>query len=136
MKTGFKNNRFDSRSTGKRFGGAGAPWKRKSFDRGGRPRGDMHEAICSECGDSCMVPFVPNGTKPVKCTKCFKRNDDSFTPRPRTPGAFGRGGSSFNTFDRRPSAPAADTSKMEARLKSIEAKLDALIEALSEAGEE
>ena len=31
----------------------------------------MHRAECAECGDSCEVPFKPNGRKPVFCKKCF-----------------------------------------------------------------
>lgn len=46
------------------------------------------------------------------------------------------GRKSFGRFDRDDRAPRADNSKIEARLDAIEAKLDMLIEALSEAGEE
>lgn len=34
----------------------------------GRP---MFEATCADCGDSCKVPFQPNGDKPVFCSNCF-----------------------------------------------------------------
>lgn len=30
------------------------------------------EVTCSACGDRCSVPFVPNGKKPVYCSKCYK----------------------------------------------------------------
>jgi len=57
-------------SGGKNFGG------RKSFgDRdGGRPA--MFRAVCSECGDSCEVPFRPTGDKPVYCNSCFRGQDN------------------------------------------------------------
>ncbi len=42
--------------------------KRKN-DRGG-PR-EMHDAVCSQCGAQCQVPFVPRGDKPVLCRDCF-----------------------------------------------------------------
>lgn len=55
-------------------GSFGRP-QRSSFgnDRGGRDfeRPTMHQAVCSECGDNCEVPFRPNGTKPVLCSVCF-----------------------------------------------------------------
>jgi CxxC-x17-CxxC domain-containing protein len=31
----------------------------------------MHNAICSECGKKCKVPFKPTGDKPVFCADCF-----------------------------------------------------------------
>lgn len=93
----------------------------------------MFDATCSECGDSCQVPFKPNGRKPVKCTNCFKR-DDGFGSKSYEPRDFGRG-RSFKS-DRRSAAPGMDTQKIEARLDAIEDKLDALIDALTEEVEE
>lgn len=122
MKPAYKNKRNDKYQGGKRFGSASSPWKRKSFDRGDRR--EMFDATCTECGNDCQVPFRPNGSKPVKCHNCFKRDGDSFD----------RGGS-FQKHERRP-APAADTSKIEARLGAIESKLDELIEALTAIGED
>jgi CxxC-x17-CxxC domain-containing protein len=29
------------------------------------------DAICSNCGKKCQVPFRPDGTKPVYCKDCF-----------------------------------------------------------------
>jgi len=37
-----------------------------------RPRREMFDTVCSNCGDSCRVPFEPTGTKPVYCSECFK----------------------------------------------------------------
>jgi len=34
---------------------------------------EMFDAICSECGNDCKVPFQPNGEKPVYCSDCFKK---------------------------------------------------------------
>jgi len=47
---------------------------RRSFggrDRGDRERPEMHEAICSDCGKRCEVPFKPTGDKPIYCSQCF-----------------------------------------------------------------
>jgi CxxC-x17-CxxC domain-containing protein len=36
----------------------------------------MHKASCAECGNSCEVPFKPNGKKPVLCGDCFRKDDN------------------------------------------------------------
>jgi len=42
-------------------------------DRGfGGPR-EMHDAVCSECGASCQVPFKPTEGKPVYCRECYSK---------------------------------------------------------------
>ena len=30
-----------------------------------------HVAVCSECGEECEVPFVPDPHRPVYCRKCY-----------------------------------------------------------------
>lgn len=64
---------------GNKFGGGGSRFGgRNSFSRdsggrdGGRPM--MHKAVCSDCGNSCEVPFRPTGDKPVYCSRCFEKN--------------------------------------------------------------
>ncbi len=49
---------FDSRN---QQGGGG-------FDK---PAREMHPAVCAQCGTDTMVPFRPNGEKPVYCSDCF-----------------------------------------------------------------
>jgi CxxC-x17-CxxC domain-containing protein len=57
--------------------GMGRPDRRDSrrFDTGDRK---MYEAVCSECGEICEVPFRPSGDKPVFCDECFgiSKGDD------------------------------------------------------------
>ncbi len=76
-------NRFGgNRSGGSRFGG-------------GRPGGDrgpvtMHKAICSDCGNSCEVPFRPTGDKPIFCSDCFSAKRGGDAPRESSrAGSFG-----------------------------------------------
>lgn len=39
---------------------------------------EMFEATCAECGGKAMVPFKPNGERPVYCSDCFaKRNGET-----------------------------------------------------------
>lgn len=69
---------FNRDRGGDRFGGK----KRFDNDRGFRSGGNserpqMHRATCSECGESCEVPFRPTGDKPVFCSICFGNKDTS-----------------------------------------------------------
>jgi CxxC-x17-CxxC domain-containing protein len=38
----------------------------------GRPRREMFDAVCSNCGKDTKVPFQPRGDKPVYCSDCFE----------------------------------------------------------------
>ena len=75
-KGGFSGNRGGFRKSG---GGQGA----RGF---GGPK-EMFQATCAECGNSCEVPFRPNGRKPVFCNDCFKKDESprkesrDFAPR-------------------------------------------------------
>jgi CxxC-x17-CxxC domain-containing protein len=61
--------------------------ERGSFDRPRREeRRDhdfgekqMFDAICSECGQHCQVPFKPRGDKDVFCSDCFGKNKGEST---------------------------------------------------------
>lgn len=56
------SGRFSERASGAR-----------SFSSRDMGENTMHDAICANCGDTCEVPFVPKGKKPVYCKKCFKK---------------------------------------------------------------
>lgn len=54
----------------------------------------MHRATCSECGNSCEVPFIPTGSRPIFCSNCFRRDQDaaprfSNNARPQQRPSFG-----------------------------------------------
>lgn len=34
----------------------------------------MHRVTCDSCGKKCEVPFKPTGSKPVKCSDCFRKS--------------------------------------------------------------
>jgi CxxC-x17-CxxC domain-containing protein len=117
-----------------RGGGAGG------FSNGGRKYGGFqdrpkHDAKCDGCGDMCQVPFIPNGSKPVYCRNCFKKDDQgNVTAGPKRSfdrPSFGGDRGERPAYQSRPSA-GLDLGKVEARLARIEEKLDALIEALTE----
>ena len=47
----------------------------RKTDRGPR---EMHDAVCSQCGVNCQVPFKPRaeGGKPILCRECFMAHRD------------------------------------------------------------
>ena len=36
----------------------------------------MYKATCSDCVQTCEVPFRPSGEKPVYCSNCFGQGDN------------------------------------------------------------
>jgi CxxC-x17-CxxC domain-containing protein len=114
------------RNSGGRSGG-GRSFPRRDFDR---PQ-EMHQAICSNCGKTCEVPFKPNGSKPVFCRECFQANR---TGESRRPDFEGRN----NNFppppprsdDREPHQPPVDPHKEQ--FEAINAKLDRILNLLNE----
>jgi CxxC-x17-CxxC domain-containing protein len=40
---------------------------------GYRPRREMHDVICAECGAETQVPFLPRNDRPVYCSDCFDK---------------------------------------------------------------
>jgi len=123
------------------FGGGGARNSgRPSFDRrdGGRPQ--MHDAVCSECGVQCEVPFRPSGDKPVYCRECFGKvgnvrgapmNNDSYGDNRRDSYDNDRQGG--HKEPRR--EPARDSSPvllekfeaLSARVETLNSKLDRIL---------
>lgn len=127
----FKNNRSRGNDSwksndrgfgGKSFGGnrGGFGGKRGGFG-GGKPAfQEKCEAVCNECGDTCFVPFKPNGRKPVLCNDCFKQNDG---------GERSSGKMSFEP--KAGKGCCGNNHAMMDQLKSIDAKLGAILEALT-----
>lgn len=36
---------------------------------------EMFDAVCSDCGKDCKVPFKPTSGKPIYCSECFEKYD-------------------------------------------------------------
>ena len=122
---------FERREGGNDFRGP----KRDFDNRGGFDRKQhsgrnetMHQAVCSECGRSCEVPFVPNGAKPVYCNDCFSAKKGAQTksfekrdfnaPRPS------------HHEDRAPNAPAPRdhrVDELKSQMDAMNSKLDRLV---------
>jgi CxxC-x17-CxxC domain-containing protein len=99
----------DSSSAPMRFDRDSAP---RSFNREEK---QMFKATCADCGDSCEVPFRPNGEKPIYCRACF--------------GNAKAGATDYKEFRRSAPAPADDRSKEQ--FAAINAKLDMIIKAMN-----
>lgn len=37
------------------------------------PPRQMYDAVCSECGAKCQVPFEPSQDRPVYCRDCYRK---------------------------------------------------------------
>lgn len=64
--------------------------KRRSF-RNSNPRTNNQRkktftSTCSDCGQSCELPFEPKFNKPVYCSQCFEKNE----PRKSRNSSFSR----------------------------------------------
>lgn len=35
---------------------------------------ELHEVVCSECGQSTQVPFKPKEGRPVYCRECYRKH--------------------------------------------------------------
>ncbi|MDO8522800.1 MAG: hypothetical protein Q7S12_00735 [bacterium] len=125
----------------------------RSNDRGGfRPGGDrggfrprdreitMHKAICSNCNQSCEVPFRPTGEKPVYCNNCFgKMRDAEGGGRgrdDRQPRRDFGGGAPRNDFGGAPPRQNFESNKSNGnadvvhQLEVLNAKLDRILRAI------
>ncbi len=126
-------------------GGSGSkPFHKPSFGGGrggfgggrggfGGPRRDdeereMHTATCAECGDKCQVPFRPNGTKPVYCNNCFKRDE---APRPERRDREERPRFEKNDFAVRPATPTINVEQLKTQLDIMHTKLDRILKLVS-----
>ena len=46
-----------------------------------RPRREMHDAVCAQCGKNTQVPFRPSQDRPVYCSDCFSKQPASASRR-------------------------------------------------------
>jgi CxxC-x17-CxxC domain-containing protein len=69
-------NIFDreKRNTAKESDFKSKNFGKKRFNDNGKRRPQMHEAICSDCGRKCEIPFKPTTDRPIYCSDCFKNH--------------------------------------------------------------
>lgn len=131
MKDFKKQSKFGRNAPGGRPAFSGRPTFSFAGGRSSEGPKEMFEAYCSTCGNTCEVPFQPNGKKPVYCRNCFVRDDaqdsrPSFVKKEYAPK---------RDFDRVSTSRApqqGDSSMKEVvrELAAVNAKLDTLIRVL------
>lgn len=47
--------------------------KRSNGSHGNNTR-PMFDAVCSECGEPCKVPFEPKSDHPIYCRECYSKH--------------------------------------------------------------
>ncbi len=101
--------------------------RRGSFNSD-RERPQMHETICSDCGQRCEVPFKPTNKKPVYCSNCFRKEsrDDGFSKFNRRPDQSPR--SDFGS--------KRDETNLKDLFDKLIIKLDVIIDLLNKEKEE
>lgn len=119
----FKKSYGASRDGGK-FGNRGP---RSSF---GGSRDDRHfqkfDAICSNCGKKCQVPFRPDGIKPVYCSDCFGAPRDGMANK-------GKNFSPRESFSRPAAAPQGggkSIADLERQIGAMNTKIDTMLKIL------
>lgn len=122
---------------GKSFGGGriGAQkfdaGRSRRDDRGGE-RKEMFDAVCSECGNRCQVPFRPNGRKPVLCSNCYGKSEGAPARFERSSGGFeGSRRQKARARDRGVLAPRAMDGSPN-QLQEINNKLDVILALLQD----
>ncbi len=109
--------------------------------RSGSEAFQKFDAICSNCGKKCQVPFRPDGEKPVYCKDCFDMPRKAMTGKKkfstRPPASFL---SSANFGPATPAASAAggkSIADLTRQIAAMNAKIDTMLKILTEgAGEE
>ncbi len=114
----FKGRDF-SGSGNRDFGGS-----RDFSGNGNRPRSPLHKATCTSCGESCEVPFKPQGGKPVLCNACFKRPDGA-APR-RNPIERNEFAPKSGFTPRAAESPTRQFETLNAKLDEILRRLDSI----------
>lgn len=67
--------------------GSGRSFGKSRF---GSDQKQLYKATCANCGNTCEVPFKPNGSKPVLCKDCFQGSAQEGRGRSES-RSFGRG---------------------------------------------
>lgn len=54
-----------------KFGRGEFPRSGNPHEKGKRGGVKLYDAVCAQCGKETLVPFMPNGSKPVLCRDCM-----------------------------------------------------------------
>ncbi len=98
------------------------------------------DAICSNCGKKCQVPFRPDGEKPVYCKDCFDMPRKEMTGKKKfSASATPRFSSSANFGSAAPTASAAggkSIADLTRQIAAMNTKIDTMLKMLTEGVDE
>lgn len=97
----------------------------RSYDRPRSEERQMYDAVCSNCGTNCQIPFRPSPGRDVFCSRCFEKNEGSETHRPGR--SFDK--PSFNRDDNR--NRTKDIPNYKAQFEALNAKMDKILSLLN-----
>jgi CxxC-x17-CxxC domain-containing protein len=98
------------------------------------------DAICSNCGKRCQVPFRPDGEKPVYCKDCFDMPRKAMTGKKKF--STNASASFSSSVKLGPVAPAASVAggksiaDLTRQIAAMNAKIDTMLKILTEGGAE
>lgn len=79
----FKDKKpFNKKSYGDKY--SGHEYKKREP---GSAKPLSYTSTCAECAKECEVPFKPTGRKPVLCAKCFNKDGTAYADKPWMRGA-------------------------------------------------
>jgi CxxC-x17-CxxC domain-containing protein len=109
--------------------------------RSGSEAFQKFDAVCSNCGKKCQVPFRPDGEKPVYCKDCFDMPRKAMTGKKKFSTSPVASFSSSANFGSAASAASAAGGKSIAdltrQIAAMNTKIDTMLKILQEgAGEE
>jgi CxxC-x17-CxxC domain-containing protein len=87
----------------------------RSFGRPNSEDRQMYDAVCSNCGNNCQIPFRPSPGREIFCSRCFENNEGSESRRPER-----------RTFDK-PSFKSNDVPNYKAQFEALNAKMDKIL---------
>jgi CxxC-x17-CxxC domain-containing protein len=113
----------------------------RSARSGGEAAFQKFDAVCSNCGKRCQVPFRPDGEKPVYCKDCFDMPRKAMTGKKKFSTSPATSFSSSANFGSTvPTASAAggkSIADLTRQIAAMNAKIDTMLKILTEgAGEE
>ena len=110
--------------------GFGGGYNKYSSNRDSGERGErrevLHRAVCSECNNTCEVPFRPNGSKPVYCKDCFGKKKGAYPNNNEKP-AFTPRAEHTQTSRPQTQAPDGRIDKLVSQMDSLHSKLERII---------
>jgi len=104
--------------------------------RSGSETFQKFDAICSNCGKKCQVPFRPDGEKPVYCKDCFDMPRKAMTGKKRfstnAPASFSNSANFGSTAPTASAAGGKSIADLTRQIAAMNTKIDTMLKILTE----